>query len=305
MKKSIVVILYVSILLVGFAMQNLARAEQECDLGKPETTPASRLEINRVDGSAFDTKTKLTWRICSEGQSYSDGHCKGEAINFTWDNAILNFSGEGDNWRLPNVDELISIVEGRCQYPTINQTIFPDMPTSTIFWSSSSYVQNPVNARCVYFGDGKSLECSKSRDFHVRLVRGKQWIDPSGPLEKQRLEDKLAIAVAEAEKNSYVACKNKANCDKTFSLTQIYINSTASQKIQVATDTIIETYNPTENGNIGMKAVKIPGKGSSAVIRLTIMCKVGDSGYYDKACGLKKLDIYNGFRSFVNKMLSD
>lgn len=54
-----------------------------------------------------------------------------------------------------------------------------------------------------------------------------------------------------------------------------------------------------------MKAVKIPGKGSSATIRLTVMCKVDDGGHFDKYCGSKKLDIYNSFRPFVNKMLSD
>lgn len=308
MKKPISTILFASVVLAGFAMQNLARAEQECDPGKPETTPASRLEINRTDGTAFDTKTKLIWKICAEGQSYSDGRCTGNATDFTWDNAIQTFGDKGDNWRLPNVDELNSLVEGRCRNPAINRAIFPDAPKSP-FWSGSSsgssYVPNPARAWLVFFSDGVSLASSKAGNYYVRLVRGGQWINPSGPLEKQRLEDELIIAVAQAEKNSYVPCKNKAICDKTFSLTQIYINSKSSQKIQVATDTIIETYNPTENGNIGMSAIKIPGKGSSAAIRLTVTCKVDDGEIYDKLCGLKKLEIYNGFRPFVNKMLGD
>src|SRR3989337_1599688 len=144
MKKSIATILFASIVLVGFAMQNLARAEQKCDLGKPETTPASRLEINRTDGTVFDIETKLTWKICAEGQIYSDRSCTGNATNFTWDKAIKIFGDNGDNWRLPNADELNSIGKGRCRSPAINQAIFPDAP-SPPFWSSSLDTPNQAH----------------------------------------------------------------------------------------------------------------------------------------------------------------
>jgi hypothetical protein len=322
MKKQIVTILFASIVLVGCATQPLYQS----DSGKPETTPSIRFEVNRTNGTAIDTITKLKWKVCAEGQSYSEGHCTGNATSFTWDNAMQTFGDKGDNWRLPNEDELNSIVEGRNRYPAINMAIFPDALSPRFFWrfwSASPYdVSLPTLAWDVNFGDGSTSANIKSSNDYVRLVRGEQWFDPLKKEERNRAElaerqkreaEQAAAqqrleseqAVAQAEKDAYVSCDDKTSCDKAFSLTQIYVNSMASQKIQVATDTIVETYNPTENGNIGMKAVKIPGKGSSAVIRLTVMCKIDDSGIYDKLCGSKKLDIYNGFRPFVKKMLSD
>lgn len=305
MKKSIVAVLSVSILLAGCATQQI------CDPNKPETTPASRFEINRTDGTVFDTKTKLTWKICAEGQSFSGGHCTGDATTFAWDNAVQMFGDKGDGWRLPNVDELNSTVEGRCRTPAINMAIFPNTSWTANFWSASSYSFNPVDAWFVDFLGGISTSASKTSSRYVRLVRGVQWVDQLKIEEHKQAElaaqqkREAEQAAAQAEKDAYVTCNDKTSCDKTFSLTQIYINSMASQKIQVATDTIIETYNPTEYGNIGMGAVKIPGKGSSAIIRLSVTCKVSDSGHFVNYCESKKLDIYKGFRPFVNKMLGD
>lgn len=143
-------------------------------------------------------------------------------------------------------------------------------------------------------GDGVPKDASKAAEWYQKVAA-----------QEKREADQAAAEADQAEKGAYVTCNNKASCDKAFSLAQIYINTMASQKIQVATDTIIETYNPTENGKIGMGAVKIPGKGTSAEIRLSITCKVDDARLYDKICMQKKLDIYNGFLPFINKMLSD
>lgn len=309
MKKPIVAILSVSILLAGCATQQI------CDPNKPETTPASRFEINRTDGTVFDTKTKLTWKICTEGQSFSGGHCTGDATTFAWDNAVQIFGDKGDGWRLPNVDELNSLVEEKCQNPAINLTLFPGTPSGG-FWSASSYATKPTDAWNVSFSSRGLYTYSKANGYEVRLVRGRQWwLDPLregehkqaelAAQQKSEAEQAAKQGAAQAKKDAYVTCNDKTSCDKTFSLTQIYINSMASQKIQVATDTIIETYNPTEYGNIGMGAVKIPGKGSSAIIRLSVTCKVSDSGHFVNYCESKKLDIYKGFRPFINKMLGD
>lgn len=308
MKMFIVAVLSVSILLAGCATQQI------CDPNKPEITPASRFEINRADGTAFDTITKLTWKICAEGQNYSDGYCKGNATRFAYNDAVQVFGGKGDGWRLPNVDELNSIVEGRCRNPAINPSVFQNSP-STVFWTASSDTPNSADNKGISFLDGSSFPDNWTSDVSVRLVRGQQWVDIAkiekhkqaelAAQQKREMEQAAKQAAAQAEKDAYITCNDKASCDKAFSLTQIYINSKASQKIQVATDTIVETYNPTENGNIGMSAVKIPGKGSSAIIRLSVTCKVSDSGHFEKYCGSKKLDIYNGFRPFVNKMLGD
>jgi hypothetical protein len=313
MRKSVTTILLVNFLLTGCATY-------ERDPNKLETTPTSRFVIYQPEGTVFDTKTKLTWKICAEGKVFSGGLCVGDASAFAWNNAMQVFGDKGDGWRLPNVDELNSIVEENSRNPAINVAVFPNTPPYH-FWSATVYASNPIYALAVGFDEGSTISRDKATgtssgySSYVRLVRGAQWFDPLKEGErkqtelaaKQKLEaEQVAIqAAAQAERDAYVTCNDKTSCDKTFSLTQIYINSMASQKIQVATDTIIETYNPTEYGNIGMGAVKIPSKGGSEIIRLSVTCKVSDSGHFEKYCESKKLDIYRGFRPFVNKMLGD
>lgn len=177
MKKTITTIFLANIVLVGFAMQNLAQAEdsmpaaQECDNSKPETTPYSRYKINQADGTAFDSETKLTWKICAEGQVYSDERCTGEATNFYWDSAMQHFGGQGDDWRLPNDNELTSIVEERCQNPAINLAVFPDT-TPSYFWTASSDKPSSANARYVEFYNGRAHSFDKNSSYYLRLVRG-------------------------------------------------------------------------------------------------------------------------------------
>ena len=49
------------------------------------TTPTNRFTINN-DGTVSDTKTGLTWKKCSEGQSGVD--CRiGTATTYTWQGA--------------------------------------------------------------------------------------------------------------------------------------------------------------------------------------------------------------------------
>ena len=166
-------------------------------------------------------------------------------------------------------------------------------------------------------------------------MRGAQWFDPSGVLLKEkrdtesrlakeaedarqkkikeredeearrRKQDELKAKAAElldAEKSAIVFCPDKPTCDKAFSLTQIYLNQTSDMKIQVATDTIVETYNPTEDGKLGLKAIRVPGKGTSAAITLTATCK-DERGQYVEVCRLGKILAYKGFRPFVEQML--
>lgn len=353
------------ILLPGCAATVYKTPQNLCDSKMRETTPTSRFEINRADGTAFDSKTKLTWRICAEGQHYSEGHCTGIASGFSWDDAMRNFGDKGNDWRLPNVYELGSIVERRCWNPAINGAVFPNSPSGG-FWSATSLATIQTDAWNVSFSNSTSLYIyGKQYGYYVRLVRGEQWIDSLNELglrqkleeeelsrrkkleeeelsRRKKLEEKelvlrqelekeelgrrkkleeeelaaqkiqkekeelltLLKEVMKAEQNASVSCNNKLSCDKMFSLTQIYITSNASQKLQVTTDTIIETYNPTEIGNIGINAFKIPGKGDTAKIGITVSCK-SDNHNSQMLCMINKLQIYRGFPSFINKMYSN
>lgn len=118
--------------------------------------------------------------------------------------------------------------------------------------------------------------------------------------EERRLK---VAALREAEAKAVITCRNKAACDKAFSLTQIYINQTSDQKIQIANDTIIETFNPTDAGKMGLKATRIPDKGTSASIKLTSACK-GETYALD-SCLQKQTKAYDGFRPFIASMLKE
>ncbi|TAN49456.1 MAG: DUF1566 domain-containing protein [Methylococcaceae bacterium] len=121
--------------------------------------------------------TGLTWMRCSLGQTWTGSSCYGTAHPYIYRNALTltqNFAGH-DDWRLPNIAELHTIVERERYKPSINTEIFPNTPTVS-FWSSSGYADNPDNAWAVSFNSGGDSNYRTSA-FTVRLVRGGQ---PSG-----------------------------------------------------------------------------------------------------------------------------
>ena len=322
----------ISIASIGIALTGCAtRTDYQCDPNAQETTPTSRFDINRTYGVAFDNHTKLTWKLCAEGQNYTHGHCSGDATLFAWDDAMQIFGNRGDSWRLPNVDELKSIVEEQCKSPAINIAVFPHTLLSS-FWTASPLDRDPALAWYVSFLDGRSNSTGKAARKNVRLVRGE---DPKVAEERQemlselihqnRIEELLKQEM-DAKQNARVSCNNKARCDRLFSLTQTYIASEASTKIRVATDTIIETHDPDSVGEIGMSAIKIPGKNNSAEVRLTVSCMIfGSDIIIEKlnleteaaeslgskmkkskiSCLSKKISIYHDFRTFVDDKYSN
>jgi hypothetical protein len=81
----------------------------------------------------------------------------------------LELGGYTD-WRLPDRNELHSIVDYTRRNPSINITYFPDTPSST-FWSSTTQLPNPAEAFIVFFEDGYSDGVNKDLLTHVRAVR--------------------------------------------------------------------------------------------------------------------------------------
>jgi hypothetical protein len=127
---------------------------------------------------------------------------------------------------------------------------------------------------------------------------------------KQQEDERAAAARAQEQKRLDLAgaaaqarfqCASRDECQKAFSLSQVFISEHADMKIQVATDTIVETYNATESAGVALKAVRIPGSGSASVIVLSGSCKGSDraDGPLSDLCGSKLLRIYRAFPEFM------
>lgn len=166
-----------SLALAIFTLLPVITLAQTCQTASiPATTPTNRFTVNN-NGTVSDTKTGLMWKKCSEGQSGTD--CSGgSAATYTWQLALQQaqtvnngggFAGYSD-WRVPNVKELLTIVEEQCVQPSINLTVFPNTP-SNVFWSSSPDANYSSFAWFVYFGSGSSDNYGKGYDSYVRLVR--------------------------------------------------------------------------------------------------------------------------------------
>ena len=158
-----------------------------CTAGNPntsviESSPTSDfVAFGTTDIAVIHNKTGLTWKRCAEGQAWNGSTCTGTALTMSWANAlnaantanIAAFAGYTD-WRLPNVRELMSIVDySKDPGPTINAAYFPGTRSNT-YWASTTYGQNATLAWRVTFNDGGVNVDLKSINSYVRCVRGGQ-----------------------------------------------------------------------------------------------------------------------------------
>jgi hypothetical protein len=162
---------------VGLALVTTAGLAQTCPPGNPLVTPMTRFVVTTpVAGQTVvtDQVTGLVWKPCSEGQSGAT--CMGPAAQDDWQGALARANDAThagfDDWRLPNREELLSIIETGCFNPAINTTAFPSTEAQT-YWSSTTEAANPIAAWVVNFDTGAVGIISKTDIFRrVRLVRG-------------------------------------------------------------------------------------------------------------------------------------
>ena len=109
-----------------------------------------------------DTDTSLEW----QDDKVSDRMYQDDAIR-ECENLVL----EGyDDWRLPNINELKTIVNYSVVNPAI-ASIFVNT-TSEYYWSSTTKSSYKAYAWSVDFYDGTVLTRAKSFLYNVRCVRG-------------------------------------------------------------------------------------------------------------------------------------
>ena len=164
------------------------------------TTPAwAALNVN-ANRTVTDTVTSLVWDQCAYGLTETDPTCaSGTALLADWPTALkaattanaANYKGFND-WRLPNVKELESIVKIDTFLPAIDSVAFPNTllggefgPSS--FWSSTSVATDPRGAYAIEFSNGYVYTVLPDffdpvlRPSYVRLVRSGQPLAPFDP----------------------------------------------------------------------------------------------------------------------------
>ena len=137
------------------------------------TTTATSAFVVNGDGTVTDRNSELMWKQCYEGLSGA-GCAIGATMQMTWRAALAAaknslFAGYSD-WRVPNRQELESLLDSSCYSPATNDTVFPGTGGDYV-WSSTTMDANPALAWLVYFYVGNSSADNKTYPRQVRLVR--------------------------------------------------------------------------------------------------------------------------------------
>ena len=161
--------IYLTFLLVN----SIASAKAGCSNTIDATTPNKNFEI-LSDSLVKDNDTRLMWMRCSVGQHINEGTCSGTILKLTWQEALqkaseANYAGYND-WRLPNKNELNSIVELSCNTPAINTSVFQSTGTFS-YWTSSPYEYHEGLIWTVNFADGSIFASDGIEKLAIRFVR--------------------------------------------------------------------------------------------------------------------------------------
>jgi hypothetical protein len=148
--------------------------------------------VDNGDGTITDTRTGLMWEKLSW-----DGSIHDRINEYSWPDgylvkvAALNaiaFAGHTD-WRMPNVNELQSLVNYGVVYPAVSPPFHSNCSPgctvltcscgwsagfggSEIYWSSTTAEQAPFFLWTIRMYDGTILHSARNELRHVRAVRG-------------------------------------------------------------------------------------------------------------------------------------
>ena len=124
-------------------------------------------QFTKVANIVSDSKTGLQWQDNNETNS----------TTYNWQEAIdyceaLSLDSY-DDWRLPNINELKTLLDRSKRDPAIVDG-FEYVVSSSYYWSSTSIVDYEDGAWFVPFGNGYVDGYGKNYDGYVRCVRDGQ-----------------------------------------------------------------------------------------------------------------------------------
>ncbi|MFK5892083.1 MAG: DUF1566 domain-containing protein [Pseudomonadota bacterium] len=156
-----------------------SQVHQKCYTQLENTQKLHSFSVCNNGNSIYDNLTGLMWSRCTIGKMWNSEtkECEGDASIHNWKeslNEVHNLNQTGflsqQDWRLPNIKELASIVDLSCVSPAIDQTVFPDTDNAE-FWTSSVFEQYPGRAWYLHFGLGHDYPADKRYFKQLRLVR--------------------------------------------------------------------------------------------------------------------------------------
>jgi len=139
--------------------------------------------VDNGDGTVTDQNTGLMWE-----QKTDDDSIRNRDRMFNWRQAkkrvfieelnSTKFLGHED-WRLPTLKELLTIVSNGHYNPAVDTAYFPMTKTDYYYWTSDSYEPNSDYAWSVHFASGSNSAVHKrnSSSFgrYARAVREDAW----------------------------------------------------------------------------------------------------------------------------------
>jgi hypothetical protein len=139
--------------------------------------PVPRFTANG-DGTVSDNLTGLVWlqnANCFGAKTWTDALTSANTLA-SGACGLTDGSVAGD-WRLPTVEQLASLTDlSRSNPPLPSGHPFSGVQTNW-YWSSATFVSNPVNAWIEYFGDGSVSYTSKGGSYYVWPVWARQvWL---------------------------------------------------------------------------------------------------------------------------------
>ncbi|MBU1218292.1 DUF1566 domain-containing protein [Myxococcota bacterium] len=146
----------------------------------PQQTRFTVLSDTQSGGIVADSSVSVLWQRCSAGQSGED--CTGEATMMNWEQGLsycesLELMGY-DDWRLPNIREISSLIDSSRTSPAIDTSVFPNTPyygklmdnNAGHYWSSTA---RSYNNFVLYadFSSGFTHFYIMEENRHIRCVR--------------------------------------------------------------------------------------------------------------------------------------
>jgi len=164
-----------------------------CQVKDPNELIAGRYIIK--GSTIIDTNTNLEWQRCNIGETWNGSSCIGSAQRLSWQESFDTANSDNTNgkkdWRLPNTQELLSIVycssgmptfwkntdtycEGSYNRPTFYHGVFTK--SSNNIWSSQKQNNDSYSGYAdilsPYSGSiGRSLTAGNAVGSYLRLVR--------------------------------------------------------------------------------------------------------------------------------------